>query len=170
MTAGLYGHSDPILKEALISTYDTVGVSLGATNTHEVALAKLICDRFRSLERVRFCNSGTEANIYALSIARHYTRKRKVLVFRGGYHGGVLSFGHGGAANTVDQGDYILCDYNDTERAEEIIKGTPDLAAILVEAMQGAGGCVVGDNKFLTTLESAAKSVRVLLLLFFLTP
>lgn len=143
-----------------MSTYDNIGVSLGATSTHEVALAKLLCHRFLSLDRVRFCNSGTEANIYALSIARHYTAKRKVLVFRGGYHGGVLSFGHGTAANTVDREDYILCEYNDTERAEEIIKSTPDLAAVLVEAMQGAGGCIVGDANFLKTIETTAKSVR----------
>lgn len=160
LTAGLYGHSHPRLREVLTSTFDQVGISLGASNTQEVDLARLICHRFPSIEQVRFCNSGTEANLYALSVARQVTGKRKVIAFKGGYHGGVLSFGHGIANNTVNRDDWVLGTYNDVEDAKRLIAGTPDVAAVIVEAMQGAGGCIPGSVEFLKTIQSTAKEVR----------
>ena len=60
-------------------------------------LARIVCDRFPSLDLVRFTNSGTEANLMALATVTVATGRRKILVFEGGYHGGVLYFGGGGA-------------------------------------------------------------------------
>lgn len=123
-------------------------------------MAELICQRFQSIEKVRFCNSGTEANLYALSIARHMTGKRKIIAFRGGYHGGVLSFGHGIAKNTVDKDDWVLGTYNDVEGVKTLIRSTPEAAAVIVEAMQGAGGCIPGSHEFLTAIQETAKEVQ----------
>ncbi|CAI6032825.1 unnamed protein product [Clonostachys chloroleuca] len=165
LTAGLYGHSHPIIKKTLLSTYEDVGVSFGATSAHEVALAKLICERFPSIERIRFCNSGTEANIYALSIARHMTGKRKVIAFRGGYHGGVLSFAHGVAKNTIDKPDWVLGEYNDVQGVKDLIQNTPDAAAVIVEAMQGAGGCIPATREFLHAIQETTKKCGVVFIL-----
>src|SRR6266566_5803169 len=65
-TAGLYGHSHPVILQAIRSALDD-GIVLGAPNRYETALARALCDRFASLDLVRFCNSGTEANLLALS-------------------------------------------------------------------------------------------------------
>lgn len=158
-TAGLYGHSEPLLLETMKTTYSNVGISLGATTSQEFELANLICQRYHSIENVRFCNSGTEANLYAVSIAKHITGKSKVIVFQGGYHGGLLNFGHGIAPNTVDKNDWVLGRYNDAKDAKDLIEGTPDVAAVLVEAMQGAGGCLPATVEFLKMIEDSARKV-----------
>ncbi|TKA32140.1 hypothetical protein B0A50_01388 [Salinomyces thailandicus] len=121
LTAGLYGHSSPLIHATLKSTLDNVGLSLGATTRLEAQHAQLICKRF-SLGRIRFTNSGTEANLHAIQAARHYTGKRKVLVFTGGYHGAVFCFSSGKpAANNVDMDDWIMAEYNNIEDAREKI-------------------------------------------------
>ena len=156
-TAGLYGHSNPILKQVILSTYENVGVNLGATTLQEARLAETLCQRFHSIEKIRFCNSGTEANLYALSIARHVTGKRKVIAFRGGYHGGVFSFSNGVAKNNVDRDDWILGTYNDVEGVKSLIRDSADVAAVIVEAMQGAGGCIPATLEFLKAVQESAK-------------
>src|SRR5438270_424188 len=71
-TAGLYGHSHPVIVGAIRAALDD-GIVLGAPNRYETLLATTICERFRSVDLVRFCNSGTEANLLALSLARVVT-------------------------------------------------------------------------------------------------
>jgi len=164
MTAGLYGHSNEVIRQSMVSTYDDIGVNLGAHNLTEQKLASLVCSRFPAIQQVRFCNSGTEANLYALSIARKVTGKRKVIAFAGGYHGGVLDFTHGISANTVDPDDWILGDYNDSAHLQALFDAHDDIAAVIVEAMQGAGGCIPASPKFLASIQSlslAASSVSV---------
>lgn len=158
-TAGLYGHSNPTLKQTILSTYENVGVSLGATTIQEARLAEMLCQRFHSVEHLRFCNSGTEANLYALSIARNVTGKRKVIAFSGGYHGGVLSFNHGIARNNVDRDDWILGTYNDVEGVKNLIRDSSDVAAVIVEAMQGAGGCIPATLEFLEAVQESTRKV-----------
>ncbi|KAF2139704.1 uncharacterized protein K452DRAFT_64332 [Aplosporella prunicola CBS 121167] len=166
LTAGLYGHTHPVLRAAVHSTLDDVGVTLGGTTAQEARYAALLCERF-ALQRVRFCNSGTEANLHALGAARAFTRRRRVVVFKGAYHGGVLSFADGTpAANTVDRDDFIVAPYNDTEAAcAAIASHGAELAAVLVEPMQGAGGCIPGRRDFLHALQSAARAAGALLVL-----
>ncbi|KAI5926180.1 pyridoxal phosphate-dependent transferase [Camillea tinctor] len=165
LTAGLYGHSHPVIREAVVSTLDNVGLSLGSTTVQEQKHAALICARF-GLERVRFANTGTEANLHALNAARAFTGRRRVLVFSGGYHGGVLSFGGGkAAANNVDRDDWVIGKYNNVESAKALIEGTADLAAVLVEGMQGSGGCIPGTSEFLHATQDAARGAGVLFVL-----
>ncbi|KAL2017220.1 hypothetical protein VTK56DRAFT_2427 [Thermocarpiscus australiensis] len=180
LSAGLYGHSHPTVREAILSTFDNVGLSLGATTAYEQRYASLLCDRFR-LDRVRMTNSGTEANLHALAGARHFTGRRKVVVFSGGYHGAVLSFPssssggeeeagsprHAAAApNTVDRADFVVAPrYNDVASARAIIAATPDLAAVLVEPLQGAGGCIPGTAAFLRAVQEAAHARGALFVL-----
>src|SRR5919202_4292789 len=71
-TAGLYGHSHPVILDAIREALAD-GIVLGAPNRYETALAEAICERFPAVDLVRFCNSGTEANLLALSLARAVT-------------------------------------------------------------------------------------------------
>jgi glutamate-1-semialdehyde 2,1-aminomutase len=165
LTAGIYGHSHPVIREAIISTFDNVGVNLGSTIIQEQKYAALICSRF-GLDRVRFANSGTEANLHALNGAKHFTGRSKVVVFGGGYHGAVLSFGGGKVApNNVNKDEWVVGRYNDVESAHQVIENTPDLAAVIVEAMQGSGGCIAGTKEFLHQVQDSAKRAGAVFIL-----
>src|SRR5215470_6304376 len=98
-TAGLYGHSHPAIRRALDQALDG-GINFGAHGLAEARFAKAVCARFPSIELVRFTNSGTEANLMAVAAACALTGRRKILVFNGGYHGGVFYFrGEGSQVN-----------------------------------------------------------------------
>src|SRR6516225_11911136 len=84
-TAGIYGHSHPVIRNAITTALDN-GLNFGAHNATEARFAAAICTRFPSIELVRFTNSGTEANLMAVSAARAITGRPKILVFTGGYH------------------------------------------------------------------------------------
>lgn len=158
LTAGLYGHSHPIIKESITNTLTTIGLNLGATTAQEHTHAAAICSRF-ALERVRFCNSGTEANLYALHAARAFTGQRKVVAFSGGYHGGVFTFANGKPGpGTVDREEWVVAEFNDPESARRAI-GSEGVAACLVEGMQGSAGAVAGTQEFLKTVEETCKEV-----------
>ncbi|MFI5015075.1 MAG: aspartate aminotransferase family protein, partial [Hyphomicrobiales bacterium] len=154
-TAGLYGHSHPIIRAAIDRALDG-GINLSGHNLLEAKLARVVCDRFPSLDLIRFTNSGTEANLMALATATVATGRRKILVFDGGYHGGVLYFGGGGApVNAPHQ--FVVGRYNDAASSRELIEQHgSELAAILVEPMLGSGGCIPGDRDFLQTLREGA--------------
>lgn len=153
LSAGIYGHSHGIIREAIVSTFDNVGLNLGSTTSQEHKYAALICERF-NLERVRFANSGTEANMHAFNAARVFTGKNKIAVFCGAYHGAVFSFGNGKVAqNAVNREDWVIGKYNDVESARAVIEETPGLAAVAVEAMQGAGGAISGTKEFLSQIQ-----------------
>lgn len=154
-SAGLYGHSDPTIMAALHAALDK-GLVLSGPNTAESELAELLCRRFPSLERVRFCNSGTEANLFALLTAINATGRRRVLVFEDAYHGGVLTFAGGSSPMNVPF-DFVTVPFNDIEATRACLKahGT-DLAAILVEPLLGAAGNIPAEAAFLAMLREEA--------------
>src|SRR4029077_17865479 len=90
-TAGLYGHSHPAIRKAIDAALDG-GINFGAHGAAEAKFAAAIRDRFPSIELVRFTNSGTEANLMAVSAALAVTGRKKILVFAGGDHGGGFFF------------------------------------------------------------------------------
>lgn len=154
-TAGLYGHSHPVIMEALREALHD-GLVLGAPGRHEAELADQLCRRFPSCERVRFCNSGTEANLMAIGAARAATGRSHVMVFEGGYHGGVLYFAHGSSPVNAPF-PFVVGRYNDLETTlERLAAHADELAAVLVEPMMGAGGCIPGGPEFLQGLRDAA--------------
>ncbi|KAL4815008.1 Alpha/Beta hydrolase protein [Aspergillus spinulosporus] len=166
MTACLYGHSHPVIMETVDSTMKNIGMNLGSSTSAEAHFAEALCDRFTYIDHIRFCNSGTEANLYALSVARQFTGRTKVIVFEGAYHGGVLSFAHGIAPNNVDKDDWILGQYNDIDMAVQLITENKDFAAaVLVEGMQGAGGCIPGSAGFLHAIQDAARGNGIIFIL-----
>lgn len=157
-SAGLYGHSDRTIAAALKEVIDQ-GLLLGAPNRYEARYAAEIVQRFPAIERVRFCNSGTEANIMALSAARAISGRSKIMAFREGYHGGVLTFAHGGSPLNLPF-PFVFSDYNDTEGTVRLIEELAgDLAAVIIEPMMGGGGCIPADRSFLAALrETTAKA------------
>ncbi|MDA9489694.1 glutamate-1-semialdehyde 2,1-aminomutase [Bradyrhizobium sp. CCBAU 11361] len=163
-TAGLFGHSDTRIVDAVQQAIKR-GLNLAAVSRAECELAKLICTRFPSIELVRFTNSGTEANLMALTAARAHTGRDTILAFRGGYHGGLLLFTPQGPSPVTIPFPFVLADFNDTDAASALIKQHGDrLAAVIVEPMLGSGGCIAAEIGFLTTLREATREVGALLI------
>ena len=161
-TAGLYGHSNAKIKAAVKQALDD-GIVLGGHNTVEARFAEVLCDRIPSIERVRFCNSGTEANLIALSAMRIATGRPAVMAFRGAYHGSVLSFG-GGAVSLNVPFPMVMADYNDLEGTMALIEeNATELAAVIIEPMTGAGGCILADTEFLQALRDATAKHSIIL-------
>src|SRR6202040_1722996 len=162
-TAGLYGHSHPAIRRALDEALDS-GWNMGAHGPAEARFAKAICDRFPSIELVRFTNSGTEANLMAVAAARAITGRPKILVFKGGYHGGVFYFrGHGSALNAPF--DFLLGPFNDLDAVEAVVQPhRAELAAILIEPMQGTTGCILAERSFLAGLRALADETGAFLI------
>lgn len=161
-TAGLYGHSDAAIREAIMEAARR-GVSNGAPGETEIRLAEAICERFPAIESVRFCNSGTEANLYALTLARAFTGRKKLIAFSGAYHGGVFVFSRGGAQVNAPY-DWTVCRYNEIkETIATISRLGSELAAVIVEPMMSNGGCIPATREFLQALRSACDEVGALL-------
>ena len=162
-SAGLLGHSDPrviaAIHEALAS-----GIAMGAPTQYERTLARLLCERYPALDQVRFCNSGTEANLMALTTACAVTGRDKLLAFRESYHGGVIKFPGGRCELNVPY-NFVLGDFNDVEGTAALIRGMGDeLAAVIVEPILGAGGNIKGTREFLEMLREHTKEVGALLI------
>jgi len=162
-TAGIYGHSHPAIRQAVEEALAD-GLNFGAHTETEARFAAAVCARFPSIELVRFTNSGTEANLMAVSAARAITGRPKILVFAGGYHGGVFYFrGHGSPLNAPF--DFLVSRYNDLKAVEDLIRPCrTELAAILVEPMQGTTGCIPAERGFLAGLRALADDTGALLI------
>lgn len=161
-TAGLYGHSHPVIVDAIRSAL-AEGFVLGAPNRYEALLAEAVCTRFPSIELVRFCNSGTEANLLALSLCRAVTGRDGVLVFAGAYHGGILLFSHGVSPLNAPF-SWVVGKYNNAAEAARLVEAhAHELAAVIVEPLQGAAGVITGDPGFLRTLRETTAAHNVLL-------
>jgi glutamate-1-semialdehyde 2,1-aminomutase len=162
-TAGVLGHSNPIIQEALKQAIDD-GLTLGGPNIYEQELAAAITARFPAMERLRFCNSGTEANLLALATARAVTGKSTVMVFAGAYHGSMLYFSHGASPLNMPI-PFIESIYNNAARAAaDIAANAHRLAAVLLEPMQGGAGAIPGERDFLNALRQACTEHGVLLI------
>jgi len=155
-TAGLFGHGERRVLDAVRSAMQELS-SAGAVHPHEQRLARLMCERF-GLDRVRFTNSGTEANLFAITTARLHTGRGTILVFRGGYHGGVLFFSTGRAPWNAPY-PFVVARFNDLAGTEALIeRHADDLAAVLVEPMLGSGGCIPAEPEFLQGTFAAARA------------
>ncbi len=163
-TAGMFGHSHPVIREAIEQALD-FGVNIGGHTELEVKLAAAVTARFPSMQHVRFTNSGTEANLMAISLARAFTGRSKVMVFTGGYHGGVLYFRKGGSPVNAPF-PFLLARYNDLASVRELASSNAsDLACIIAEPMFGSTGCIPAEPAFLAGLREIASETGALLIL-----
>ncbi len=159
-TAGLLGHSPALVKDAITEALDN-GWAVGAVHRRETELAELVCERFESIEQVRFTNSGTEANLMAIGTALHHTGRTGVGVFDYGYHGGVLGFGPmegpdgRPAVSPMNVPHRFIVSRFDTIAGDDGLDGLfadDDLGCVVVEPVQGSGGCRPASAEFLQEL------------------
>ena len=154
------------------------GYSFGASTENEIKLAKIVCDAFPEMDKVRFVNSGTEAVISGVRLARAFTGKDKIIKFSGCYHGHSDSFliaaGSGlstfGVPNSpgVTEGtakDTLLAAYNDIENVKALFEANKnEIAAIIVEPVAGNMGCVPPIKGFLEGLRGLCSEYGTLLI------
>ena len=162
-TAGIYGHNHPVIRRA-IEEQLALGWNFGGHTALEGELAALLTGRFASLEKVRFCNSGTEANMFAVQTARVMTGRSTVLGFAGCYHGGLLTFT--AAENPLNVPiPTVVAPYNDMEQTAAAIDAHADvLACVIVEPMLGGNGCIPADEAFLSMLRERTEKHGIVLI------
>ena len=156
-TALILGHSPPEVVKAVKRQIEN-GTHYGTAHELEITLARQVAKMIPNVEMVRFTNSGTEANMYAIRLARTYTGRDKIAKFEGGWHGGydALDIGVKPPFDTPESGgltsgslkDTIVLPFNDIEKVRKKTEGK-SLAAIVVEPVQGAGGCIPAEMEFL---------------------
>ena len=162
-TAGLFGHSEAKIIRAIEGAIGR-GLNLAAAGEREAVFAAILCARFPSIELICFTNSGTEANLLALSAARAFTGRSRMLAMHGGYHGGLLTFAGGGSAVNAPF-PVTLAPYNDIEATLALIQEfKDDLACILLEPMMGSGGCIPASRGYLAALRAAATEHGIILM------
>lgn len=154
-TSLVHGHRHPALTDAVRRVLDA-GTVFPAPHERQLDLAELLQSRFPAAERVRFTNSGTEASLLAMRIARAATGRAGILVFEGSYHGSVPEFADGSAA-------VVQVPYNDAASAAAAIDTS--IAAVLVEPFLGSGGVVPAEAGFLEHLRERTAAVGSLLVL-----
>jgi glutamate-1-semialdehyde 2,1-aminomutase len=171
------GHAHPKVIQA-IQNAAIKGTSYGAPSPLEIDLAKRVMDFMPSIEMIRFVNSGTEATMSALRLARAYTKRDKIIKFDGCYHGhadlllvqagsGVATLGlpdsPGVPADTVK--DTLVADFNNLESVETLFKKYPEqIAAIIVEPVAGNMGVVPPSLGFLEGLRVITKKEGTVLI------
>jgi glutamate-1-semialdehyde 2,1-aminomutase len=173
----ILGHGHPSVVEAVVAACGR-GFSFGAPTQAENELAKLVMARVPAVEMIRFVNSGTEATMSALRLARAYTRRQKIVKFSGGYHGhadlllvqagsGVATIGlpdSPGVPASVTA-DTISVEYNDSAAVREVFAAYPrEIAAIIVEPVAANIGLVPPASGFLETLREITQRDGALLI------
>ena len=173
----IFGHCDKDIEEAVIETAKK-GLSFGAPTMLETELAKEIVDMFDSIDKVRFVNSGTEAVMSAIRLARGYTGRDDIVKFKGCYHGhsdsllvqagsGAATFGNpsspGVPASLTKH--TLLADYNDIESVKRCFSDSENgIACVIIEPIAGNMGLVPADIEFLTELRDLCDATDTLLI------
>lgn len=162
-TAGVFGHSNSLIAGTIAETL-AQGMNFGAPTAHEVNLSSELRKRFPAMELLRFCNSGTEANLLAMATAIATTGKDSILIFNGAYHGSIFYFSHGPSPLNMPI-PVITSTFNDPEKAaEDIAKHASRIAAVIVEPMQGGAGALPATAEFITAIRNATTRHNVLLI------
>jgi glutamate-1-semialdehyde 2,1-aminomutase len=173
----ILGHAHPEVVEAIRRTA-AQGTSFGAPSPLEVELAAQVCDAVPSLEKVRFVNSGTEATMSAVRLARGYTGRKIVVKFDGCYHGhadsflvqagsGVLTLGIPGSPGVPDDivKNTISIPYNDEAVLDQTLRNPElDIACVIVEPVAGNMGVVPPSPVFLAKLRQLTKELGIVLI------
>lgn len=173
----IFGHAHPKVIAAITEVV-TKGTSFGAPTEAEIKLAELVLERYSSCEHIRFVNSGTEATMSAIRLARGATKRDYIIKFAGNYHGhgdsllvaagsGALTTGvpssagvPNGTAKTT-----LVAKYNNLDSAKTLFEQRPnDIAAIILEPVVGNMGVVIPKSEFLTGLRKLTKDYGSLLI------
>jgi glutamate-1-semialdehyde 2,1-aminomutase len=173
----IHGHNHPVIKAAIAAALEN-GTSFGTPNPYEVEMAELIVRFVPSIKKVRMCNSGTEATMSAIRLARGFTRRDKIIKFSGCYHGhsdsllikagsGALTHGHPDSAGVPASfaRETIVLPYNDRAALDAAFAANPDqIACIILEPYCGNVGFIMPDPGYLAYVrEITAKHGTVLI-------
>ena len=173
----ILGHAHAAIEEA-VSAAVKRSVSFGAPSAAEVEMADIICSMVPSIEKVRMVNSGTEATMSAIRLARGYTGRDKIIKFEGCYHGhgdsfliaagsGALTMGVPNSPGVTDgvARDTLIARYNDLSSVDQLIEANRDqIAALIVEPVAGNMGCVLPREGFLQGLQNLCSHEGILLI------
>jgi len=173
----ILGHNDPDVREATIKALEN-GTTFGASTENEIVLAELVKEAFPGIDKVRFVNSGTEAVMSAIRLARAFAKKNKIIKFAGCYHGhsdfllaqagsGLLTLSLPGSAGVPESvvADTIIVPYNNIEAvAQAFEKHKGHIAAVLIEPVPGNMGLVLPEKDFLQKLRELTSSENILLI------
>jgi len=173
----LLGHAFPPVVEAVIEK-TKIGTSFGMPTALETEIAELAVSMVPNIDKIRFVNSGTEACMSAIRLARGYTKKDKIIKFAGCYHGhsdsfliaagsGAITFGTPNSPG-VTKGtakDTLLANYNDIKDVQKLVSAnTNEIAAIIVEPVAGNMGCIPPVDGFLEGLRTVCNENDILLI------
>jgi glutamate-1-semialdehyde 2,1-aminomutase len=173
----ILGHAEPGVIEAILSAVVN-GTSFGASTPSEADLAQLVVEAFPSIERVRFVNSGTEATMSAIRLARAFTKRKYIIKFEGCYHGhadsllvkagsGVATLGIPGSAGVLEEiSQFTLAlPFNDASILEQAFsKYRHQIACVIIEPVVGNMGCVPAAGDFLAALRTITRRENTLLI------
>ena len=172
----IFGHCDPTVEAAVIETARK-GLSFGAPTLLETELAEEIVALFPAIDKIRFVNSGTEAVMSAIRLARGYTGRDDIVKFKGCYHGhsdsllvqagsGAVTFGSPNSPGVpVDFAKHtLLADYNDIESVKACFEASSDIACVVIEPIAGNMGLVPADEQFLRDLRALCDAHGALLI------
>lgn len=168
-TALIHGHAYPPIVQATRKLAGRFATALGAPTTLIAEWAETICRRVKSVRKIRFCNSGTEAGMLAIRTARAFSGKDKILKIKGGYHGSYDDVVHpanaAGLAKSV-QSEQLTIPFNDPGAAERaIVENKDQLACLIVEGMMGAAGQIRPRDGYLEHLRKVTQENGVLMIL-----
>jgi glutamate-1-semialdehyde 2,1-aminomutase len=173
----ILGHAHPKIIKAVKDTAEQ-GTSFGIPNPLEVKMAKLVCEAVPSVKKVRMCNSGTEACMSAIRLARGFTKRDKIIKFDGCYHGhadsllvkagsGALTFGNPDSAGVpaAFTQHTIVLPYNDEEAVRAALAANPNqIAGIIVEPVPGNAGLYIPKPGYLEFLRKSTQESGALLI------
>jgi glutamate-1-semialdehyde 2,1-aminomutase len=164
-TSLVHGHQYPPIVEAIQRSARTGG-SWPARNVEQLELAETMVDRVASVEQVRFCNSGSEATMLAMQLSRVVTGRSAILMARFGYHGAHEIFERAtfdGQIHVPGPNMTFMADYGDADAFEAILdEHGPDIAAVFLEPVMGAGGIVSAPPEFYRRVAQRAREVGAL--------
>ena len=172
----ILGHRHKKVQKAIQKALKN-GYSFGASTKNEIKLAKIVCDAFPGMDKVRFVNSGTEAVLSALRLARAFTGKDKIIKFSGCYHGHsdalLVAAGSGLAtlslpgSKGVPEGavkNTLIANYNDLDSVKQHFEKYDDIAGVIIEPIAGNMGVVTPKENFLKELKTFLESKEALLI------
>jgi len=173
----ILGHAHPRIVEA-VQNAARHGTSFGIPNPFEIEMARMICAAVPSVQKVRMCNSGTEATMSAIRLARGFTKRDKIIKFDGCYHGhvdsllvkagsGALTFGHPDSAGVpaAFTQHTIVTPFNDQESVEAAFEANPgQIAAIILEPVPGNAGLYIPKLGYLEFLRKITTKHGALLI------
>jgi glutamate-1-semialdehyde 2,1-aminomutase len=172
----IHGHQDPDIKEAIIKALDN-GWTFGACEKYSLELAEFIVNKISFIEQIRFMNSGTEAVMTAVRLARGITGRSKIIKFNGCYHGhldAMLIKAGSGLAGTAEAsskgvtekqaGDTLICELGDLEEVKKVFEDHQDqIAAIFIEPLPANNGLLIQTQEFLQGLRDLCTKHSALL-------